>query len=212
MTGESATQCSDDWRETLDRYGFVVLDDHSLAQVAPALGRPGTSALLTPHDRHRADPWSLSGVYGQDAFPWHTDGAVSARPPRWLVLRAVQINDAPPTELLDPAPALLAELRRTVLKVTDRRGRVRYLPAANHEPEPESGRGDGRWRLRWDPRTCVPRAGVTIDEVSARAPTGTVQWHEGRIAIVDNHRLMHRRPPVPRESERVLERTYFWDE
>lgn len=99
-----------------------------------------------------------------------------------------------------------------MLKVTDRRGRVRYLPAANHELGPDAGRRETHWRLRWDPRTCIPRAGITIEQVAAYAPTAAVQWREGRIAVMDNHRLMHRRPSVIREDGRILERTYVWDE
>ncbi|MFG1858529.1 hypothetical protein ACGFJT_42325 [Actinomadura geliboluensis] len=209
MTGESSGQDSGGWREVLGRRGYAVLDDRSVDEIAPALGRLGASVLLMPRDRGQADPWSLSGVYGQDAFPWHTDGAVSTRPPRWLVLRAVRADHAPPTELLAPDPVLLAELRRTVLKVTDRRGRVRHLPAANHEVGLDASR---HWRLRWDPRTCIPRAGITIEQVAAYDPTAAVHWREGRIAVVDNHRLMHRRPSVTLKDGRILERTYVWDE
>jgi hypothetical protein len=56
------------------------------------------------------------------AFPWHTDGAIVTKAPRWLLLRAVRVSHPTCTELLDPRPELWAMLRRTVLRATDRAG------------------------------------------------------------------------------------------
>lgn len=94
-------------------------------------------------------------------------------------------------------------MRRTVLRATDRTGRIQYLPAAVPN---ETGR-----RFRWDPRTCQPRAGLTVAEMERQLPTTTIQWKQGRLLIIDNARLLHRRPAVSGKAERLLERIYVWD-
>jgi alpha-ketoglutarate-dependent taurine dioxygenase len=192
------------WRDALSSRGFAFLDGHSSVALGGELGRASAAELVVPQNRAAADPWSLSGAYGLGGFPWHTDGAISTHPPRWLLLRAVRLSQATCTKLLNPDPSLLAVLRRTVVRAADRTGRVRYLPAAVPE--------EGRWRLRWDPRTCTPRTGLTVEEMERQPPSATIEWHEGRLLIVDNKRLLHKRPPVDGQACRVLERTYVWDD
>ncbi|MEU8061743.1 TauD/TfdA family dioxygenase [Microbispora bryophytorum] len=187
--------------------GFAYLDeqtDHDAREVARRLGRSSMSHELKPRKQAAADPWSLSGVYGLGPFPWHTDGAISSDPPRWVLLRAVRVSEGTWTELLEPDVEVQTAMRRTVLRATDRTGRIRHLPAAVPD-------GD-RWRLRWDPRTCAPRTGLTIDEMQRQSCTETVTWAEGRLLIIDNSRLLHRRPAVDERAERLLERIYVWGE
>ncbi|MEV1249503.1 hypothetical protein [Nonomuraea sp. NPDC049750] len=184
-------------KDELAACGFAVMDGEAVPEIAGRWGNP--QAIVS---RERDDSWSLSGTYGLEAFPWHTDGAISSRPPRWIVLRALSIPQTTHTELLDPDPSLLAGLRRTVLRAVDSTGRARHLPAAVPE--------EGRWRVRWDPRVCAPQIGLSLDEVDARAPTAIIEWREGRVVVLDNARLLHRRPAVL--AGRVLERTYVWSE
>ncbi len=191
------------WMEDVRLRGFAILDDATPESAITQLGcRIGKSEELTPRVREAAAPWSLSGTYGTGAFPWHTDGAVSTNPPRWIILSGKRINGNTHTELLDPLPDLRLKLRRTVLRVTDSRGRVRHLPASLPAK-------DGL-RLRWDPRTCTPLTGVSLDEVTRHEPSARVPWVTGRVLIIDNFRLLHRRPAVSSVAERVLERTYVW--
>lgn len=186
-------------RSELLANGFIVVDDGPVPELD---GRWGSPTLLVAREKVKADAWSLSGAYGLGEFPWHTDGAVSSRPPRWIVLRGLRVPDRTSTEILDPGPSLLAEMRRTVLRAVDRAGRARHLPAAVPD--------NGRWRIRWDPRTCTPRVGLSLHEVDVQPTTAVVEWREGRVLILDNTRLLHRRPTVA--AGRVLERTYVWSE
>ncbi|WP_373319782.1 TauD/TfdA family dioxygenase [Rugosimonospora africana] len=71
--------------------------------------------------------------------------------------------------------------------------------------------GNGNSRLRWDPRTCTPRTGLAIKTVEDKPPTAYVEWRPGRLLIIDNFRVLHRRPAVHGQTKRVLERTYVWD-
>ncbi|MEV5010984.1 TauD/TfdA family dioxygenase [Streptomyces sp. NPDC055692] len=116
----------------------------------------------------------------------------------------MRISGTTCTELLDPCPRLQLGLRRTVLRVKDRRGRVRHLPASLPTR-------DG-WRLRWDPRTCKPLSGVSIEEIERYPPSTRVDWQEGRLLLIDNFRMLHRRPEVSESGTRILERIYVWSE
>lgn len=184
-------------KDRLASYGFAVIDSGAVPNISGRWGNPQPIV-----SREQDGSWSLSGAYGLGGFPWHTDGAISSRPPRWIVLRALSIPRPTCTELLDPGPSLLSELRRTVLLATDRTGRTRHLPAAIPDY--------GRWRIRWDPRTCTPRTGLSVDDVNAQRPTVVIEWREGRVLVLDNTRLLHRRPAVT--AGRVLERIYVWSE
>ena len=192
------------WAEELARRGWAVLQDASSNEVASQLGRASSSTRLEPKDRGDARPWSLSGIYGLGAFPWHTDGAISSNPPRWLLLRAIELSGATWTDLLSPDTDVLVGLRRTTLRAVDRVGRVSYLPAM-------VTLGDGRMRVRWDPRTCTPRTGLTVDIVQCQVPTVRVEWQVGQLLVIDNFRVMHRRPAVHGQTRRLLERPYAWD-
>jgi hypothetical protein len=187
----------------LSERGHLILDRTELGrELVGALGAAGMPERLVTANRELARNWSLSGSFGRGSFPWHTDGAISSNPPRWLVLRPVELSEPTSTELLDPAPAMLHRLARTVLIARDHAGRARYLPA---RVPTQHG-----YRLRWDPRACPPRISSIADEVDAMPPTRTVEWRHGRVLVIDNHRLLHRRPAVAPGATRVLQRTYIW--
>lgn len=190
-------------RSVLVEQGYLVLDGHErLTPLLDSLGPSGPPERLHAADSRAARVWSLSGTFGRNSFPWHTDGAISSRPPRWLVLQPVCLSSPTTTDLLDLPSNLRRRLRRTVLLAKDRAGRSRYLPGSIPTPDGE--------RVRWDPRTCIPCTPVIGDDIASTAPTATVEWRIGRTLILDNHRLLHRRPAVARGEDRVLERTYIW--
>lgn len=193
------------WMAELETRGWIVLDGCSSKDTASLLGRASSAMLLEPKGSGEARHWSLSGVYGLRAFPWHTDGAISSSPPRWLLLKAVELSYPTCTELLVPDAGMIASLRGTILRARDRSGRVKYLPAIVPDP-------CGSSRLRWDPRTCAPRTGLRIEEIEERSPSVRIEWDVGRLLVVDNFKLLHRRPAVQEQGKRLLERTYVWDE
>jgi hypothetical protein len=190
-------------RAALEQHGYLLLGQRDAPDdLINGLGRPGEPVLLHPAERDRARRWSLSGTFGQDTFPWHTDGAISSCPPRWLVLRPVRLSEPTATELMSPSNDLRERLGRTVLLAKDRVGRARYLPALVLTK-------DG-YRLRWDPRTCRSRSTAVTQDVAQAMPTSVVVWELGITLVIDNYRLLHRRPAVSGVSQRVLERTYIW--
>lgn len=167
------------------------------------LGKVGGLALLQPSPSQEASGWSLSAEFGLAGFPWHTDGAISSSPPRWIALRALDVSAQTYTDLLSPSPDLRRRLSDEILLARDRAGRARYLPAT-------VGTKRG-YRLRWDPRTCTPTSADIAAIIAETSETHRIVWDAGRAVVFDNHRLMHRRPAVAPEEVRVLQRTYIWE-
>jgi hypothetical protein len=181
--------------------GYLLLDSEFVAaDFFDGLGQVEQPTQLRPVDRNEAQSWSLSGRFGRGAFPWHTDGAISSDPPHWLMLRPLELSAATTTELLDPGPTLCRRLERTVLLAKDHAGRARYLPALvpTHDFH----------RIRWDPRACRPDSPGLVSDLEDTAPTVIVSWQLGMTLVLDNFRLLHRRPAVNAVTSRVLERTY----
>lgn len=188
----------------LKQDGYLLLSSRdSPDELIKRLGRVGQPVLLRPTDRDHARRWSLSGTFGRGTFPWHTDGAISSYPPHWLVLRPVSLSEATATELLNPSADLRDRLGRTVLLAKDCAGRARYLPALIST---EAG-----YRIRWDPRTCRSRSMAVAKDIAEAMPTLVVTWEMGVTLVIDNYKLLHRRPAVSAATQRILERIYVWN-
>lgn len=86
----------------LDSAGWTVVVDGAahLLDVARSLGVPlpsrvgrGLVDILVPVTQERADPHSLSGIYGLGAFPFHIDTAHWVVPCRYVLLALVEAAD-----------------------------------------------------------------------------------------------------------------------
>lgn len=190
--------------EELAKKGFLVLPNGDPRAVANALGHSESSELLIPRTRGESRPRTHSATVGYDAFPWHTDGAVALYPPDWLVLRGVRFVSPTWTELVDPPIPVVRLLSRTVLRAQPGSGRARYFPA--HLPSTRSTRS----RVRWDESKCRPNRADIGETVRQLRPTACVTWHESQILVIDNARLLHRRPAVV-DKHRAIERIYVWE-
>jgi L-asparagine oxygenase len=214
MSSSAVADLSASVAEDLDTRGYAVANFDHASDVEAVAGTLGVVSepwrLLTPKSKDKADPWSLSGRYGLDQFPWHIDGAVAVKPPRYFALYCVAASDdAEPTELLDLAHEsnlhVTQLLSRVVLRVRDKVGHVRYLPALR-----SSG---GRRMIRWDPRVCeVARIewAEIAQTIDSMPPTAAVNWRPSRVVFVDNRRILHRRPPVQGNKVRELNRLYIY--
>jgi len=187
--------------EELSEVGYLVATgiDH-LRSLLSCLGsnRDGGTLVPVAQDLARAD--SLSGIYGMGRFPWHTDGAVSDRAPRWVAMYSARASSVP-TEILELSESLRARLSRTDLRIRTRDGRTVIRRAAVRT-------SDGSHRVRWDPRAAPPLNPRVVDIVENELPTALVPWRADSFVILDNRRLLHRRPPAASDPGRKLVRYY----
>lgn len=145
---------------------------------------------------------TFSAIHGLNEFPWHTDGAIADRPPRFILLHSEGASSTP-TELLritSDSP-YLAALSGAVLYT--RYFQPRYLRAAE--------RVGGSIRVRWDPDKLSLASPSTTGLPDAHAaPDAQIDWLPGCVALIDNWRCLHRRPKVlEADSDRVLIRTFI---
>ena len=183
----------------------------------PGSGIP-TVQTLTPRRTYESSSNRYSGTYGLADFPLHTDLALWARPPRYLILRCQSGSKSVVTRML-PASALDSVLETgLVQRAVVRPGRIRGSRKLCPLPivfQTEAGCG-----FRWDPLFLAPMnipARRLYECVSANA------WDQTRLLnfqlvnlgdtlIVDNWLMLHGRSSVPiTDSARSLERIYLWE-
>ena len=202
-----------DARNALMTNGYCVLENVQLDDLRSLAGELGSIRSgweeLTPRPQSEARAGSLSGTYGLGSFPWHTDGAVARKPPRYLVMTGWQSSSCESTEIamlhLPEFSELRENMARTVLML--RRGRaIAYASALD--------RRMSDFIARWDSRSALPvdspSARRTRDLFNRLEPTAEVSWKRGVGAIIDNFRCVHRRPPV-KSVDRMIMRLYVYE-
>ncbi|WP_083837285.1 TauD/TfdA family dioxygenase [Gordonia effusa] len=178
-------------------------EEHVFSTLAARLGTTEVRGqILRPTVVDDARKGTHSATVGLGEFPWHTDGAIALNPPQWMVLRCIEANQPTSTQICIPTGDLRRALRRLTLLIRQESGRKAYLPAFVNS-------GPKEWRLRWDPRAIVIGPDDARAAVESAQPTDEVAWQPGRILILDNHRVMHRRPSVPAATGRALLRTFI---
>lgn len=208
-------------RATVERRAWAVLavktrDD--LVELADALGEITPSRVagpavdeLRPKSATEASPRSLSGLHGLDAFPFHTDAAHHALPPRFVLLRFASERASKCRTLIAVTPRRLSKKDREILEhdvwvVDGGRGR-RFLTSILTHPD-----GYSRPMLRFD-EGCMRPADKSLGEARAvvfRILEGrrvALEWAPGLAVVIDNWRALHARDAaLAGEEERVLER------
>ncbi|WP_414731645.1 TauD/TfdA family dioxygenase [Williamsia sp.] len=119
-----------------------------------------------------------------------------------MVLKCIEATQRTSTQICLPSADLRRELHRLTLLIRQETGRKAYLPAIISE-------GRNQWRLRWDPRATIHGPDEARSAVESAQPTDEVVWQPGRTLILNNHRVMHRRPAVSSAAGRVLVRTFI---
>jgi alpha-ketoglutarate-dependent taurine dioxygenase len=209
----------------LRRDGFAFLPGYypnsDAAEVAADLGRPVALGRgspvhdLSPRTRDETTSNTYSGLYGLGAFPYHTDLAHWANPPRYLLLRALIGYAEVPTMLVDSQQILAVvgerPLHRALMKPRRRRRRVATPLLRIYET-----RGNDKL-VRWDETFVRPvsDAGEIGTQLFAKALIHARSAEiklikNGDSLIVDNWRMLHARGPVPdRCRDRTLQRVYM---
>lgn len=185
----------------------------ALARFGTLLALPGLAEVQSLVPREKATPNTYSGNYGCGEFPFHTDLAHWALPPRYLVLRCVVGAEEVPTRLVDGLDLIAAvgEHKMSRAVVRPRRplgGRLSLLHLLDAHA--------GAKVLRWDDLFIVPvtAEGKTAFEAVRRhlAQTERVEVtlsRPGDTLIVDNWRMLHGRAAAAPTITRQLDRAYI---
>ena len=205
-TGWAFTTVSEDLRDFLDfaqTFGEVVHQE-SRPPVMPL--RATTIGLAAQN--------TASAKYGVGFFPYHTDLAHWPLPPRYIVMTNARTASSVRTLLLD---GKAIEQDGTVWK-NARRGA--WIAKGTARPFTcsmffQHGASTG---IRWDPSLMTPanRSAELTDETlraHLRDTSNSIpfSWRRaGTALVVDNWRMLHARPSVPRmEEQRTLFRVFL---
>ncbi len=191
-----------------------------LVELALALGKPcpsreGNALIdrLMPTERNHARPGTMSFYFGLGRFPFHTDGAYSRIPPRFILLRlAAAAYSLRPTLLCDIAAlALRAEEVRALTHDV-------WIVRGGRRPFLSSILNDsllvGHTILRFD-RCCMrpasprsKRCARIMDAALDNSVPVAIHWSSGKVLVLDNWRVLHARGdgPLDLNEGRVLER------
>lgn len=203
-------------RPRVEHQGYCLLET-STRQFDALANRLGRAVPVRPHgpttDRLRptstsdASPRSLSALHGLAEFPFHTDAAHHAVPPRYLLLRLEDgACTAVPTLVVDGRPTELAvkdatTLSREMWLVRPGGSRAFYAPILDRS----------RTLLRFDAGCMAAPTGTALagEELLrqhlASARKKEIRWYQGLTLVLDNWRMLHARPNIPRmERGRIL--------
>ena len=184
--------------------------------IANSLGVPVGDArnpeplrLISPQPTTKAKLNTLSSRYGMEAFPFHTDAAYWAAPPRFILFHCVSPGaGSRPTLLIDPREWSLSERERRMLcnevwKITTNRP---FLCTAGTQ-------GEHGLCLRFDEACMAPvTAGArsirdVVQDSIDRSEVVAINWREGDLLVIDNLRLLHARGKAAQADEdRILAR------
>jgi L-asparagine oxygenase len=187
--------------------------DAAMLSLASSLGEPAASpgraiVQALPARREGASPRnSMSGLFGLDEFPLHTDGAHWHCPPRFVLLRSANGRSSTPTIVVDSQSFLTSELRqewgRATWKVTGIARPFACSMMFQVGPLPA---------IRWDPCCLSPygrkaqhlAAVIEHTLADARRNNGvSVGWTNSKeVLVIDNWRLLHSRPALASRGER----------
>lgn len=169
--------------------------------------------ILVPSLPQDAHPRSMSAIFGDGAFPYHTDAAYLRIPPKYVLLRMVSGQDCTRDTLLidtkniDLSASEQRIIRNEVWLVNGGRGRF-YSSIINNDLI------EGVSIVRYD-TYCMRPVTRQADESGRafwRALRNIAQmafsWRDGLTLLIDNWRMLHARGPKPSfpENDRVLER------
>ncbi|KQM34025.1 TauD/TfdA family dioxygenase [Chryseobacterium sp. Leaf201] len=164
--------------------------------------------ILTVKTKEETNQKSLSAKYGENDFPYHTDGAYLQIPPKYVILRSPKNIENCPTKLCIPhfSEFEIKKLMKDVLLVNGGRGRF-YSTILE--------KIDKDFRLRFD-LDCM-RPALTefdtsiklINKLIKETVIEEIDWKENQCVIFNNWKLVHSRADATNKFERVLERIWI---
>lgn len=181
----------------------------SIGEVIPS--RKNSNDLfdtLTIKSKNTANPKSLSALYGDKDFPFHTDGAYLAEPPKYVILRSPKEIKNCPTIICKPnfTSTDIKDLMKNVWLVNGGRGKF-YTSMI------EDNNND--YRMRYDLACMRPALEDFKSSADIMASIITVSdkeeinWNVNQCIIFNNWKLLHSRADATSSSDRILERIWI---
>lgn len=171
---------------------------------------------LKPKEKHAGMLNRYSGVFGLDAFPYHSDLAHWEIPPRYLLLRCI-IGSAKVTTNLISWSELAEQLNRKDLERAVFRTR-RKSPHVSPSLLSLKFEHQGVQGLRWDSLFLLPMNSYAKNVKEAFNDINLEAALEKKISLlnfgdtllIDNWKMLHGRSAVPQSArERKIERIYL---
>lgn len=209
-------------KSAIENNGYVFLKEYLSGkpseEVALHFGRPITpwegGLLQNLIPRAVATPNTYSGLYGLGHFPYHTDLAHWAIPPRYLLLRCMKGYSEVQTFLLDG---------KEICNKVDRDLLIRGIVKPRR---PKNGKFEllnilknmgGDYCLRWDETFLNSASKIgeiavqKIKEViSLSSPNSVSLIASGDMLLIDNWRMLHARSEIPSYcGDRQIQRIYL---
>lgn len=174
-----------------------------------------TIQRLIPKDLSEAPPNTYSGNFGTSDFPFHTDLAHWARPPRYLALRCLHGSPDVVTRLYD-GHSLIAEFGVDALRVAlvqprrPMRNGKQLLRLVERADESDC------LRIRWDSLylcPVTPSARELFNSILAFLayvkPIEVILLRQGDTLLIDNWRFLHGRSSATDKHSRRIDRAYM---
>lgn len=163
---------------------------------------------LTVKTKEEASKKSLSAIYGDKDFPYHTDGAYLRVPPKYVILRSPKSIENCPTKLCIPnnTEADIKKLMKDVLLVNGGRGRFYSTILEKLDEE---------FRIRFDKdcmRPALPEFDTSIklmNKLIRETPKININWKANQCIIFNNWKLVHSRALAINSLDRILERIWI---
>ena len=146
---------------------------------------------------------SLSKRYGLDEFPIHTDCAYLKLPPKYILLRYIG-------SVVNPTPTVLVHFDKSKLNqdeiefIQKTIWFVKSKDIGFYSPILKDG------ILRYD-REVMKMVNPNVDrmdEILAKMETIEIKWSKNKVAVINNHNVLHFRPRIKKEesNKRILQR------
>jgi alpha-ketoglutarate-dependent taurine dioxygenase len=181
----------------------------SIGEVIPS--RKNSNDLidtLTIKSKNAANPKSLSALYGNKDFPFHTDGAYLTEPPKYVILRSPKQIRNCPTLICKPTftTADKKNLTKNVWLVNGGRGKF-YTSMIDEN--------NNDYRIRFDLACMRPALAdfKSSEDIMASAISSSnnqeINWNANQCIIFNNWKLLHSRADATNSAERILERVWI---
>lgn len=163
---------------------------------------------LTIKSKDAGNPKSLSALYGNKDFPFHTDGAYLTEPPKYVILRSPKQIRNCPTLICNPNFTAVdkKKLMKNVWLVNGGRGKFYSTMLEDNNSD---------YRIRYDLACMRPALAnfKSSEDIMASVILSTnkqeVNWDANRCIIFNNWKLLHSRADATNSEDRILERVWI---